>query len=232
MANVKRLWTNSQNIDAATSDINNEGRLVGDTNVVKIFDDFHDGIDTGSIWTNADELFFFPAPVGNYLYMGFICTNHTTVDRLIYANANTGVTSTENFTFEAGISIYNSVAAGDKEIYVGVSDGTALTADYAVFAYQRGTSANWRCITADGGTSSSSTTSTAVTADTYDILKIVHTPSSQTEFFINGSSVATITTNIPAGASNMRAMVKMENTGTNNKNLFLDYVKLLGERPT
>lgn len=83
-------------------------------------------------------------------------------------------------------------------------------------------SANWKCITRSG-TTTVTTTTTPVTASQWYVLRIVvNANASSIEFFINGTSVATHTTNIPTLVTPRVAHIKT--VGTTNRNIFCDYM--------
>lgn len=104
-------------------------------------------------------------------------------------------------TYETLVQVETLATAGnDYTCRIGFGDSTtgADNANGAYFEYNRGTSANWIIKTASASTRTSTTTSTAVSAGSWVKLKIViNAAASSIEFFINGSSVGTITTNIP-----------------------------------
>jgi hypothetical protein len=86
-------------------------------------------------------------------------------------------------------------------------------------------SPNWKCITRNGGTITSTITSVAVTASQWYVLRIVvNAGGTSIEFFIDGVSVATHTTNLPTLITPRIANVKT--TGTTNRNAFIDYALL------
>lgn len=93
------------------------------------------------------------------------------------------------------------------------------------FEYDRLTSTNWRVKNANGTTTTSSTTSTAVAEDTWVNLKaVIAADNSEIEFFINGVSVATHTTNLSTGAGNVRPFFKtVKSAGTTARAVHVDY---------
>ena len=87
--------------------------------------------------------------------------------------------------------------------------GDVTTADFnngVYFEYTRATSTNWLIKTANGGTRTSTTTATAVTGGAWIKLQIVvNAAASSVQYFINGTSVGTVTTNIPTAGTSFAA---------------------------
>lgn len=129
-------------------------------------------------------------------------------------------TATNAFQFGGGTWVYETAVnmsqlstAGDRySAMVGFFDTFAshVQVDAIGFLYDEGgvttgsaASANWQCLTANNSTRTYVTTSVAVnaTANVYTKLRIeVNAAASSVTFYINGTLVATITTNIPTGA--------------------------------
>lgn len=87
------------------------------------------------------------------------------------------------------------------------------------FEYANGTSGDvWRCRTINGGVATTTVTTTPVVAATYNNLRIeVNSDGTSVNFFIDGTLVATHTTNIPtavANASTPTIMITKTNGGT------------------
>lgn len=101
------------------------------------------------------------------------------------------------------------------------TNGIFFIYDEGIGTYGAG-SPNWRCVTRNS-TQTVTTTSTVVTASQWYVLRIVvNANASSVEFFINGTSVATHTTNIPTLVTPRVAQVKT--IGTTNRNMFCDYM--------
>lgn len=84
-------------------------------------------------------------------------------------------------------------------------------------------SANFKCVTSNALTRTITTTSTPVVASQWYNLKIVvNANASSVEFFIDGTSVATHTTNIPTVITPKVAIQKT--VGITNRNMFCDYL--------
>jgi hypothetical protein len=86
-------------------------------------------------------------------------------------------------------------------VYIGLGDqgGNSTEHNYGVyFMYTSGVSANWVVKNAKAGTRTSMTTSTAVTTSWTKLKFVVNAAGTSTEFFVNGSSVGSISSNIPS----------------------------------
>jgi hypothetical protein len=132
-------------------------------------------------------------------------------------------TSLERFRFVAGFG--NAVTNGAE------TNGTFFTYDEG--ATQNGTAAtpNWQTQTCNGSVRTLTTTSVAVTAGAWIKLRIeVNATATSVAFYINGTLVATHTTNIPKwlAANNPRGFnVKQsiaKTIGTTTRSVFCDYL--------
>jgi hypothetical protein len=120
-----------------------------------------------------------------------------------------------------------ATVANDYILRIGL--GTSTSADHTdgvYFEYNRATSANWICKTASQSTRTSTTTSVAVAINTWIKLEWrCNSAGTSVEFFINGVSVATITTNIPTvtgkGCGGNFQIVNV--AGTLARECFIDY---------
>jgi hypothetical protein len=122
------------------------------------------------------------------------------------------------------------------QITVGHSDnatGVAAT-DGVYFLYDEGgvhagstASANWQCVTSSNGTRTFTTTSVPVSTSVFADMEIrVNDNSSSAEFYLNGTLVATHTTNIPSGtarATNLNAQI-YKTIGTTARTMQIDYI--------
>jgi hypothetical protein len=140
-----------------------------------------------------------------------------------YVCVETLSTSLERFRFIAG---FGSAATNGAE-----GNGAFFTYDEG--ATQNGTAAtpNWQTQTCVGSVRTLTTTSVAVTAGAWVKLRIeVNAAGTQVLFYINGTLVATHTTNIPTwvSAANPRGFnVKQsiaKTIGTTNRSVFCDYL--------
>lgn len=125
-----------------------------------------------------------------------------------------------------------STALQEFIVYFGWMDmqGAAGTGtDGVFFRYNRTVSTNWVMDAIQGGTLTSTATSTAVTAAQWYKLAIeVNAAGTLVTFYIDGISVGTIATNIPTGSTNQCGLGhKVEKTvGTTARVAYVDWVKL------
>jgi hypothetical protein len=156
---------------------------------------------------------------------------------------NESYPSINQLTFGNGVVIFESLIAtslstptqrfrtlhGFGSTFANLSDG-----DGAFFTYDEGGTANgtaaspnWQCITTSGTVRTLTTTTTAVTT-AWNKLRIEgNAAGTSVAFYINGTLVATHTTNIPTATSTRYFMVKqgLWNTiGGSNRFLFCDYL--------
>ena len=138
-------------------------------------------------------------------------------------------TSVGQHTFEAMISLEATATVGDDyEFVVGMADNyTAATiAQGAYFEYNRATTgANWQAKTVNGA-GSSTTVDTGVAASTSWVkLKVVVNTSGHAIFYINGTQVADISTNIPSTSYPVNLALGIKKTGGSTaRNGYIDYV--------
>lgn len=113
-------------------------------------------------------------------------------------------------------------------LYLGFGDNYGAAGDVtdgAYFQYSSASSANWRMCTANAGTRTQTNTTTAVTAAAWIKLGIeVNAAGTLVTYYINGTSVGTIATNIPT-ANNFGTIAKIEKTGSSGtaRTALLDY---------
>ena len=88
----------------------------------------------------------------------------------------------------------------------------------AAFRYNTGVdgTAFWRTVTADGSAETVTTTTAAVTTNTRYILRIV-TSASDVKFYVDGTLVATHTTNLPGASTNLQWLAAGETTEASGK---------------
>jgi hypothetical protein len=140
-----------------------------------------------------------------------------------FVNVETLSTSLERFRFVTGF--------GDNPTNGNESNGVIFTYDEG--GTQNGTiaSPNWQCVTSVSSVRTLTTTTTAVVASAWTKLRIeVNASGTSVAFFINGTLVATHTTNIPVfvAPTNTRGFnVKqsiLKSIGTTNRSVFCDYL--------
>jgi hypothetical protein len=113
-------------------------------------------------------------------------------------------------------------------MFGGVTTGNLANTNGIFFIYDEGigtygaASPNFKCVTRSGLIGTTTITSTPVVASQWYVLKIVvNANATSVEFFIDGVSVATHTTNIPTLITPRVAMQKT--IGLTNRNAFCDY---------
>ena len=122
------------------------------------------------------------------------------------------------YTIEGDINV-QTLSDGTNTYYLRFGFGDLYNADFvdgAYFEYYSPTSANWYRCTASNSTRTKTNTTIAVVAGTWTRLKVVvNAAGTSVEYFINGTSVGSNTTNIPTGTG--------RETGT-----FLQIIKTAG----
>jgi len=109
-------------------------------------------------------------------------------------NINNLSTGTERYRWISG---YGSATAALSE-----TDGVFFTYDEGGTANGTAASPNWQCVTVANSVRTLTTTSTAVTAAAWAKLRIeINAAGTQALFYVNGTLVATHTTNIPLGSN-------------------------------
>lgn len=139
-------------------------------------------------------------------------------------------------TFETLINIETlATTLQDYTATFGIGDnGNAKTRDHdhgIYFKYDRSVSTNWLIRTAKDSVITSTTTSVTVATGWTKLKFVINAAATSVEFFINGVSVGTITTNIPqpTPASNpadevITPIYKVKKSaGTGENNFYLDY---------
>jgi hypothetical protein len=129
-------------------------------------------------------------------------------------------TATERYRFLTGF--------GDLSTNANDNNGAFFTYDEGGTANGTAASANWQCVTVNNGTRTLTTTSVPVVASTWYKLRIfVNAAATQILYFVNGTLVATHTTNIPTFALGRRFKIKQgifKTIGTTNRSVFSDYL--------
>lgn len=115
-----------------------------------------------------------------------------------------------------------------KIIFGLVGDSTTSTINDGIyFEYSDATSANWRIASANDGTRSEANTSTVVAAGTWVRLEVAASATASViSYLINGSTVATSTTNIPTGTGDPVSPILgiFKSAGSSNRTIQTDYV--------
>jgi hypothetical protein len=142
------------------------------------------------------------------------------------------------WVFETSINLSNLSTALERfrtfhGFSTSVSQGTET--DGVFFTYEEGgifngtaASPNWQCVTVANSVRTLTTTSTAVTASAWNKLRIeVNAAGTSVAFFVNGTLVATHTTNIPLGSNARYLNVKQglyKATGLTSRTMYVDYL--------
>lgn len=118
------------------------------------------------------------------------------------------------------------------DIYIGFIDnsGAGDMTDGAYFHYSdNASSGNWELVTANNGSRTNTNTGIAVDTNAVDLAIRVASDASAVTAFINGTSVATNTTNISTGASRQTSTgFKIEKAlGLSARNFVIDYYSLM-----
>lgn len=115
-----------------------------------------------------------------------------------------------------------------KIIFGLIGDSTTSTInDGAYFEYSDASSPNWRIASSNDGTRSEINTTTVVAAGTWVRLEVaVNANASLISYLINGSTVATNTTNIPSGTADPVSPLLgiFKSAGSSNRTVQTDYV--------
>lgn len=142
-----------------------------------------------------------------------------------YAGMNWRTTSIYAAGGDVNIWIVRTSANTGVNIYVGLNDTytSAEPTDGYYFEFDPATSANWRIVAANSSTRTKTTTSTAVSAATWYKLEFrVNSANTSVEYFINGSSVGTVTTNLPASGDTTGLGCFASNSGGASANVDVD----------
>jgi len=158
----------------------------------------------------------------------FACITGTT------ATGRSGFDSRETstiFRFDTGTTTYETLiylpnladATDDYVLRIGFCQSNALSNDVMCFEYNRSNSANWVGVTGYNGGYSRVTSSVAVAAAKWILLRLVFT-STSCEFFVNDASIGTSTSNIrPDGTLRIGAHL-IKTAGTTSRSALVDYV--------
>lgn len=141
--------------------------------------------------------------------------------------ANNGVFLGGGETSFTWLVYINTLADGtnDYEILLGLDDGSSTTApaNGVYFLYDRDTSANWLISSAAASTATETDSSTAVATGWTKVKAVVNAAGTSIQYYINGSSVGTVTTNISTSAALRRRAIIVKEAGTSARFLDIDY---------
>lgn len=98
--------------------------------------------------------------------------------------------------------------------------------DGCYFQYDSTASANWQCVCAANATRTTTTSSIAVVADTYQDLRMLISGTGQALFFVENVQACSITTNIPSGTTRATGSCSepVKSAGTTPRTANIDYM--------
>ena len=126
---------------------------------------------------------------------------------------------TDDFVFTIGLAttMSSSSAVGD------------CPGSHAVFfKYIRSSSVNWTAGTHASSSETLSTGGSSVAVDTNwtHLRSTVNADATEVEFFVNGTSIGTVTTNIPSAGMGVGMVIK-KTAGTTEREAYADYLKIV-----
>lgn len=142
------------------------------------------------------------------------------------------------WNFESSINL-NSLSTSLERFRTvhgfGSNTNNAIEADGAFITYDEGgtsngtiASPNWQCVTVANNVRTLTTTSTPVTANAWNKLRVeVNAAGTSVAFYVNGTLIATHTTNIPLGSASRFIIMKhgmFKTIGTTNRVMYVDYL--------
>lgn len=143
---------------------------------------------------------------------------------------NSMLLGTGKITIRTRVQFLNLSTASEEYIaFVGLSDkidGTDAT-DGVYFRYQRTSGGDfWQCITANSNSLTVQTTGVAIAINTwYNLAIIINAAGTSAEFYINGTLVQTITTNLPtaSGRFTNEVLCMFKTFGSSGRTMYADY---------
>lgn len=170
------------------------------------------------------------ATAGHFGIVSMSTGTATTGRSGLFEDLGNTVGGSGSITFEWQILIPNLAdVTDDYTLYVGAATHVNLEPSNGVyFEYNRSASANWRAATAAGGSRTKDVGSTPVTvaANTWVTLKAtLNAGSTLATFWINGTQLTTINTNLPSGTGQSwsPAMFILKTAGTTSRSVYADY---------
>jgi hypothetical protein len=134
-----------------------------------------------------------------------------------YIEVNTLSDVTNRFRFISG---FGNVASSGTE-----TNGAFFTYDEGGVSNGTIASPNWQCVTTVGAVRTLTTTSVAVTTTWTKLRIIVNADATEVKFYIDGTLVATHTTNIPVLPNRFKVKQMIAKAlGTGNRFVFCDYI--------
>jgi hypothetical protein len=135
-------------------------------------------------------------------------------------NINTLSTALERYRMIFG---FGSVISNSSE-----ADGVFITYDEGGTANGTVASANWQCVTVANSVRTLTTSTTAVTASAWNKLRIeINAAGTSVTFYVNGTAIATHTTNIPLASNSRYVLMKTglaKTIGITTRGFYCDYI--------
>ena len=135
-------------------------------------------------------------------------------------NINTLSTALERYRMIFG---FGSVISNSSE-----ADGVFITYDEGGTANGTIASANWQCVTVANSVRTLTTSTTAVTASAWNKLRIeINAAGTSVTFYVNGTVIATHTTNIPLASNSRYVLMKTglaKTIGITTRGFYCDYI--------
>jgi hypothetical protein len=134
-----------------------------------------------------------------------------------YIEVDTLSDATDGFRFTSG---FGNIATAAGEV-----SGVFFTYDLGATANGTAASANWQCVTTVGAVRTLTTTSVPVTTTWTKLRIIINADATEVKFYIDGTLVATHTTNIPVFTTRIKVLQKIAKTvGIANRFVYCDYL--------
>jgi hypothetical protein len=132
------------------------------------------------------------------------------------ARITTLSTSSQRFGYQAGF--------GDNQTSGSIVDGV-----FAVYQ-DNVNSGNWVLRARSNSVDTDDNSSSAVAADTWYKIVIIVYADNRAELFINGTSVATVTSGLPTGAGRGTGFLSslFKSVGTTSRTVDIDYIEVIG----
>lgn len=246
------LLADSTALSDLTTAVNNLERLVDNTKGNGIFDDLHMALTTGTVtwtndWTTKRALVTCGGPGTTTISTRQTAARPGVVALGTGASSGAGASILAlpqsllagggELAVEWGIYIENLSTVGEEYIIrAGFGDTTVAAAvDGAYLEYDRLTSVNWCRVTASNSSRTKNASSTAVAAGAWTKVKtVINAAGTSVEYFVDGTSIGTETTNIPTGAGRYFGAFChiIKSAGTTERLLHADYYHLYADLTT
>jgi hypothetical protein len=135
-------------------------------------------------------------------------------------NINTLSTALERYRMIFGFGSVISNSAETNGVFITYDEGGTANGTIA--------SANWQCLTVDNSVRTLTTSTTAVTASAWNKLRIeINAAGTSVVFYVNGTAIATHTTNIPLASNSRYVLMKTglaKTIGLTTRGFYCDYI--------